>query len=156
MAIDAKLADEQEDQYQAAVSAELAAMEAVNAAKQKEAAAGPGSSKPEADLKYAKAEVDGQKARLEKSEVLLDYTVIRSPYTGVVTKRNFHPGDFVRSADAGGDRVPVLGGRADGHDARASSRCRNETSRSWIAVTRPWSRWTPCPAWCSSPPGRKR
>jgi RND family efflux transporter MFP subunit len=26
----------------------------------------------------------------------------------VVTKRNFHPGDFVRSADAGGERMPVL------------------------------------------------
>jgi RND family efflux transporter MFP subunit len=26
----------------------------------------------------------------------------------VVTKRNFHPGDFVRSAEAGGDRTPVL------------------------------------------------
>jgi len=56
----------------------------------------------------ALAEVAVAKARLEKSRVLLDYTVIRSPYTGVVTRRNFHPGDFVRSADSGGERVPVL------------------------------------------------
>ena len=62
-----------------------------------------------ADLKYAEAEVTLAKARLEKSRVMLDYTVIRSPYTGVVTRRSFHVGDFVRSADAGGsDRVPVL------------------------------------------------
>ena len=26
----------------------------------------------------------------------------------MVTKRNFHPGDFIRSADAGGERVPLL------------------------------------------------
>jgi RND family efflux transporter MFP subunit len=107
-AIDATLADEQESQYQAAMSAELAAGEAVVAARQKEAAAKARVKQAQADLRYAEAEVDTAKARLEKSEVLLGYTVIRSPYTGVVTKRNFHPGDFVRSADAGGDRLPML------------------------------------------------
>jgi len=107
-AIDGKLADEQEDQYQAAVSAESAAGESVFAARQKEAAAKARVKQAQADLRYAEAEVKTAKARLEKSEVLLGYTVIRSPYTGVVTKRNFHPGDFVRSADAGGDRIPLL------------------------------------------------
>jgi RND family efflux transporter MFP subunit len=107
-AIDAKLADEQEDQYQAAVSAELAANAAVGAARQKEAAARARVKQAQADLRYAQAEVTAARARLEKSQVLLDYTLIRSPYTGVVTKRNFHPGDYIRSADAGGERVPVL------------------------------------------------
>lgn len=108
MAIDAKLADEHEDQYQSAISAELAATEAINAAKQKEAAARARVKQAQADLRYAKAEVETAKAKLERSQALLEFTVIRSPYTGVVTKRNFHPGDFVRSADSGGDRVPVL------------------------------------------------
>jgi HlyD family secretion protein len=107
-AVDAKLLDEQEDHFQAAVSAELAAVESVNAAKQKEAAARARVKQAQADLKYATAEVAVAKAHLERAEVLLGYTVIRSPYDGVVTKRNFHPGDFVRSADAGGDRVPLL------------------------------------------------
>jgi RND family efflux transporter MFP subunit len=45
--------------------------------------------------------------------VLLGYTVIRSPYDGVVTRRNFHPGkdgrpgDYIKSADHGGT-VPLL------------------------------------------------
>lgn len=108
MAIDAKLADEQEDQYQAALAAESAAGEATSAAKQKEAAARARVKQAQADLRYAEAEVVTAKARLEKAQVLLDYTIIRSPYTGVVTKRNFHPGDFIRSADTGGERVPVL------------------------------------------------
>jgi HlyD family secretion protein len=108
MAIDAKLLDEQEDQYQAAISAELAAGEAVLAAKQKEAASRARVKQAQADLRYAEAEVATAKARLEKSRVLLDYTVIRSPYTGVVTTRNFFRGDFVRSAGAGGERVPLL------------------------------------------------
>jgi RND family efflux transporter MFP subunit len=107
-AIEARLADEQEDRYQAAVADELAARQAVTAATQKEAAAKARVAQANADLKYAAAEVATAKARREKSAVLLDYTVIRSPYTGVVTKRNFHPGDFIKSADAGGERVPVL------------------------------------------------
>jgi multidrug resistance efflux pump len=107
-AIDAKLADEQEDQYQAAAAAELAAGEAVNAARQKEAAARAKVEQARADQDYAKAEVAVATAQREKSAALLGYTVIRAPYTGVITRRSFHPGDFVRSADAGGDRVPVL------------------------------------------------
>jgi RND family efflux transporter MFP subunit len=107
-AIDAKLVDEQEDHYQSAVASELGAEEAITAARQKENAAHARVKQSQADLKYAEAEVATAKARLEKSQVLLDYTTIRSPYTGVVTKRNFHPGDFVRSADAGGDRIPLL------------------------------------------------
>ena len=106
-AIDGKLVDEQEDQYQAAVSAELAASEAVHAAKLKKVAAEARVKQARADLRYAAAEVAVANAKLEKSQVLRDYTVIRSPYDGVVTKRNFHPGEFVRSAE-GGERTPVL------------------------------------------------
>jgi HlyD family secretion protein len=109
--IEAKLADENEDQFQAAVASDLAAAEAVNAAKQKEAAARARVTQAQADLRYAEAEVETAKDKLEQSQVLLAYTVIRSPYTGVVTQRSFHPGDFIRSADAGyakGERVPVL------------------------------------------------
>ena len=106
-AIDAKLVDEQEHQFQSAVAAELSAQEGVAAAKQREAAARARVEQAKAELKLAGAEVAAARARLEKAAVMLDYTVVRSPYTGVVTKRNFHPGDFIRSAD-GGDRVPVL------------------------------------------------
>ncbi len=106
-AIDAKLVDEQEDQYEAAAGAVLAAQEAVNAAKQKEAAARAKIEQAKADRAFAEAGVAVAKAQLARSAVLLDYRVVRSPYTGVVTKRSFHPGDFVRSADQGG-AVPVL------------------------------------------------
>ena len=108
MAIDEKLAEEHEDHFQAAVAAELAATGAIAAARQKEAAAAARVKQAKADLKYAQAEVTVAKARLAKSRVMLEYTVIKSPYTGVVTRRSFHVGDFVRSADAGGERTPVL------------------------------------------------
>ena len=107
-AIDAKLAEEQEDQYQAAVAAELAATEAVTAATQKHAAAAARVAQAKADVTGAEADVAVATARRAKTQVMLDYAVIRSPYTGVVTRRSFHVGDFVRSADAGGERVPMF------------------------------------------------
>lgn len=106
--IDGQVGDEMQNEYLGAVSADLAAGEAIIVARQKEAATRARVKQAQADLKYAEAEVATATARLEKAQVLLDYTVIRSPYTGVVTKRNFFPGDFVRSADVSGDRVPVL------------------------------------------------
>ena len=107
-AIDAKLVDEQEDQYEAAASAELAAEEAVTAAKQRAEAAKAKVTGAKADQKLAETEVTVAKAELDRVQVLLDYAEIRSPYDGVVTKRNFSRGDFIRSADAGGDRAPML------------------------------------------------
>lgn len=107
-AIDAKLVDEQEDQYEAAVSAELAASESVNSARQKEEAAKAKVEQAKADEKYADAEVAVTQSQLEKSKVLLGYTVITAPFDGVITHRSFFPHAFIRSADAGGERVPVL------------------------------------------------
>lgn len=107
-AIDAKLVDEQEDQYEAALAAETAAGEAVNAAKQREAAAAAKVEQAKADRTFAEAEVAVAKAQKERSAVLLEYSIIRSPYSGVVTRRNFHPGEFIKSADTGGERVPLL------------------------------------------------
>lgn len=106
--LERRLGEEQENHYQSAVAAESASIEAIVVAQQKERAARARVKQAEADLKYVQAEVESAKAKLEKSQAILDFAVIRSPYTGVVTKRNFHPGDFIRSADSGGDRTPVL------------------------------------------------
>lgn len=107
-ALEQRKADEEQDLYQAAIAAEVAANESVNAAKKKEAAAAARVEQAIADREYADAEVKVANARLEKSRELARYLEIRSPYTGVVTRRSFHVGDFVRSAESGGDRVPVL------------------------------------------------
>ena len=106
-AVDAKLVDEQEDYYLSALEGENAAKEQVNASQEKAVAARAVIEQVEADVEEAKAGVEVAAAEVQKSQVLLDYTVIRSPYTGVVTKRSFHPGDFIKSADQGGS-VPIL------------------------------------------------
>jgi HlyD family secretion protein len=108
MAIDVKLAEESEDQFQAAISAESAAKQAIVAARQKENAAKARVDQARSDLRFAEAELLSAKAHLEKSQVFVDYSVIRSPYTGVVTRRTFHRGDFVRAADSGGDHISPL------------------------------------------------
>lgn len=106
-AVDEKLVDEQEDYYLSSLESENGAKENVNAATERANAAKAKIVQAEADLDEAKADVGVADAELAKSQVLLSYTVIKSPYTGVVTKRTFHLGDFIKSADQGGT-VPML------------------------------------------------
>jgi RND family efflux transporter MFP subunit len=106
-AIDARLVDEQEDFYQSAFEGENAAKEQVTAAEERVAAAKAKVIQATADLDEAKSNVGVAEADLAKSEVLLGYTVIKSPYSGVVTRRSFHPGDFIKAADQGGI-IPLL------------------------------------------------
>jgi RND family efflux transporter MFP subunit len=112
-AVDERLRDEQEDFYLSALEAENAANEQVNTATEKAAAAKAKIDQAQADLDEATAEVLVAEADLAKSQVLLGYTIIRAPYTGVVTRRTFLPGeggrlgDFIKAADQGGT-TPLL------------------------------------------------
>jgi HlyD family secretion protein len=107
-AVDARLVDEQENQYEAAIAAEFASKEKVANSKAQAEAATARIASAEADLSEAKAQVAVASADLAKAKVWVGYTIITSPYDGVVTKRNFFPGDFVRAAENGGS-VPMLG-----------------------------------------------
>lgn len=107
-AIDARIVDESEDQFEASVEAENSASETVSGAEQQVLAAHARVIKAKADLEEAKAEIKVAVADLERSRVFVEYSVITSPYDGVITKRSFHRGDFIRAADVGGDQVPLL------------------------------------------------
>ena len=103
-----KLQDEQEEYYTSSLEAENAAMESVNTARERAAAAKAQIIQAEADVEESKSEVEVADADLAKSKVWLDYTIIRSPYTGVVTKRNFFPPQaFIKAADQTGS-LPLL------------------------------------------------
>ncbi len=106
-AIEPRVVDEQEDYYLSAQEGENEAKEAVNAAIERVEAAKAKIAQAQADVEQVKEEIGVVAAELERSQVLLDYTVIKAPYTGVVTRRSFHVGDFIRSADQGGT-VPLL------------------------------------------------
>ncbi len=105
--VDQRLADEKEDEMEAARGAdELAQAGVVNSialAKAAEARV----TQARADADEAKSKVDVALAALAKAQVFADYLKIVSPYDGVVTHRNFFRGDFIQSADQD-VRTPLL------------------------------------------------
>ena len=61
----------------------------------------------QADANQARAAVRVAEARLARAKVMASYIRIIAPFDGVVTRRSFHPGAFIRSA-ADGSPVPLL------------------------------------------------
>lgn len=106
-AIPQEIADEEEESYESAKSSQHASMQAVLKAKADVIAAKARVKKAEADLDEAKANVGVAQAKKARADALLAYTKIVSPYDGVITKRNFFRGAFIRSAAEGGV-IPLL------------------------------------------------
>lgn len=106
-AIPQEVADEDEEHLDSARAAEVSAQKAVLNARAQLVAANARVKKAEADLAVAKANVEVAQAKLARANVLVGYTKITSPYDGVITKRNFFRGAFIRSASEGG-LVPLL------------------------------------------------
>jgi RND family efflux transporter MFP subunit len=107
-AVPEQLVDEEREHYEAAVSAERSAEAEVYTAKARVTSAEAMVEQAKADLAEAKETVKVAESTLAKAKVFVDYTQIVSPYTGVVTFRGFHRGDFIRSAESGGSDTPIL------------------------------------------------
>jgi len=108
-AIEEKLVDQNLKERDAAREAENAAKAAIETAKAEVAAKRAKIVEAQADLANANAKVQVANAVLAKARVFVDYLEIRSPYKGVITKRSFHVGDFIRAADqGGGGGTPLL------------------------------------------------
>ena len=105
--IDERLVDEKEDEMQAARSSESAAKAAIVTAKADVAAAAANIEEAKANLKNSEAKVQVAQSVLDKDKVWAGYRTIVSPYSGVVTKRTFHLGDFIRGAERSGE-TPLL------------------------------------------------
>ncbi len=106
-AVEGKLEDEELDKLEAAKSSERFARASVLSAQAQELAKQADLEQTRADLAEARAKVDVAAADLASAEVIAGYTRITSPYDGVVTRRTYHRGDFVRSA-ADGAANPIL------------------------------------------------
>jgi RND family efflux transporter MFP subunit len=112
-AVEQDVVDQKEDAYESAVAAEKSAKAAIVTVEARVAAAKAKVDQAEADRKSAEANVDVARAKLKKAEALVAYTKIRSPYTGVITHREFFPGDFIRSASEGNSRPMLTVARTD-------------------------------------------
>jgi HlyD family secretion protein len=104
---DQRVADERQEEYEGAKAAEQRAHAAVKAAEAELAQAVAQVITAEADIRRQRAEQRVAEARLAQATILVQYTRIISPYTGVVTRRNYHDGDFIREADRQ-DSPPIL------------------------------------------------
>jgi RND family efflux transporter MFP subunit len=106
--IDERLVDEKEEQRDAAVEAERAARAAILTAKSEVLTEEAKIRQAVADINDANAAVKVAQAEFERAEVLVKFATIVSPYDGVVTERNYFPGDFVKAATEGGSILPMF------------------------------------------------
>ena len=95
------------DQYAAVQSAAAAARAQVSVAR-------AASRRRKARLQGTKSDIEDARSKLQIAEAARDsaainvrYTRITSPYDGVVTRRNYHVGNFVRAAGVG-DVQPIV------------------------------------------------
>lgn len=56
----------------------------------------------QANLEHAQGQVKVDQDALTSSKIYLDYTVIRAPFSGVVTEKYAHPGEMISPAAVGG------------------------------------------------------
>lgn len=106
--IDERLVDEKTEQRDSAREAEIAATEMVTSVKARVASTAAKIEQAEADVQEAKAEVKVAQAELERAQVFVRFATVTAPFDGVVTLRNFFPGDFVRAANEGGAHTALL------------------------------------------------
>jgi RND family efflux transporter MFP subunit len=113
-AVPQEVVDEYQEHFAAALAAEHSAEAEVETAKARATSADAMVAQAEADLAEAKANVEVAQSNLDKAKVFVSYTRIMSPYSGVVTFRGYHRGDFIRSAEGASVERPILTvGRTD-------------------------------------------
>ncbi len=106
-AVDQRVADEKQEEYEGAKAAEEKAHAAVKAALADLARDRALVLTAKANVSHARAQVRVAEAKMAQAMILVQYTRITSPYKGVVTLRTFHDGDFIREA-VRADEPPIL------------------------------------------------
>ena len=105
--IEEKLVDEAKERYEASIETERSANEAITTSNAKVDASSAKVEQAIAELGEAQADVEVAQAELEKAEVQVAFSRVVAPFDGVIAKRNFFEGDYIRSANDGGN-LPVL------------------------------------------------
>lgn len=104
-AVDEKILDEAADHLRAAEAKVDAATVAVENAKADIAVKQSKLLQAEAGVNTAKANVEAAKLVQEKAQIASAQTKVQSPFDGVVARRNYHVGDYVRPSERGAEGV---------------------------------------------------
>ncbi|WP_397571575.1 efflux RND transporter periplasmic adaptor subunit [Schlesneria sp. T3-172] len=99
--VQAALVDEKLFQLQSVEAGVQSAEAAVLTSREQIAAAQAQTDLADADVSAAKAHAHVATAALNKAKLYASFAEIVSPYDGVITVRNYHRGDFIRSAEKG-------------------------------------------------------
>ncbi len=105
--IEEALVDEEYEKCDAAKSAMDAAIAAVDTANADVLTKKAKLEQVKADVVAAKANVLVAEATLGKADEYVKFTRITAPFDGVITRRNYNNGAFIRAADRGG-QLPLL------------------------------------------------
>jgi RND family efflux transporter MFP subunit len=102
-AIEQRVVDESQDEYEAALAAEHSAQAGVETAEAKLEEARATVELAKADLITANAQVSISESNLQRAKVMENFTRIEAPFDGVITQRgeDMHPGAFIRAATEG-------------------------------------------------------
>ncbi|HWB08687.1 MAG TPA: efflux RND transporter periplasmic adaptor subunit [Pirellulales bacterium] len=106
-AVDYRISDEKEREYESAISAEAEAEAAVKTAEAELARARADVETARAELAAARGLLRVKEAAEKLAQIMADYLQIASPYDGVITSRNYHRGAFILAANEGG-QMPLL------------------------------------------------
>jgi RND family efflux transporter MFP subunit len=106
-AVSAVLEDEKLKQLRAAEAALSAAQAGVRSAEADLAVERARRTQAQADITQAEAQLRVAEADLRHAQILLDYSRVRAPYAGLVSRRWVDTGDFIASA-AGGQSEPLF------------------------------------------------
>ncbi|HWE40322.1 MAG TPA: efflux RND transporter periplasmic adaptor subunit [Isosphaeraceae bacterium] len=106
-ALERRLQDEEQERHDESVAAEQFARSVVQTRMADEAKAEAELEDAKVEVKVAEEQVKVAEAERDKAKVYVDFAELKSPYTGVITRRSFHVGDFIR-ADSEGTTVPIL------------------------------------------------
>lgn len=106
-AVEPKLVEEQDAQYAATASDVHASESGVRSVEAQVLESQAKVDQAIADAETARAQVAVAQADLDRARVFQGFARIVSPYTGIITARNVHPGDFIRVATEGAG-LPLL------------------------------------------------
>ena len=102
--VEQELADEKLEAQQAAESKELVQRKAITTAQVAVKTANAHQAAAKAKRADAKAQVAVREAALARAEVFQAYLKIRAPFDGVVTRRNYHDGDYILDGSEHGNK----------------------------------------------------